>query len=120
MSKQQTTTLAELRRNAISAAVVLLVVMVGALLVHWWVGAVMKPLALSDRQLQLVTSAAKAVPVRQRSDFLQAIANHLASEPTDAAVLAVVNSQLDLLPRFLCDSATTKKDQVNEQTTPTV
>jgi hypothetical protein len=77
----------------------------------------MKPLSLSDRQLALVTAAAKAVPVRQRSEFLQAVARHLTSQPSDAAVQSAVNAQLDALPRYLCDSANNAKDQANEQTT---
>jgi hypothetical protein len=48
----------------------------------------MKPLSLSDRQLRLVQTAAKAVPVSRRDEFLQKLAAHLTSEPSDAAVQA--------------------------------
>jgi hypothetical protein len=54
-----------------------------------------KPLSLSDRQLRLVQQAAKAVPVNRRDDFLQKLAAHLTSEPSDAAVQAALNAQMD-------------------------
>ncbi len=65
-----------------------------------------KPLSLSDRQLRLIQEAAKAVPVPRRDDFLQKVTAQLCAEPTDQAVLAAVNAQLDLLSHryFLCDS----------------
>jgi hypothetical protein len=59
-----------------------------------------KPLSLSDRQLELLKNAARAVPPRQREEFLQKVANHLGPEPSDHAVQAAVNRQLDLLPTF--------------------
>ena len=62
-------------------------------------------LALTDRQLRLITDAAKAVPVNRRDEFLQRLARHLTPEPSDAAVQSAVNAQLDALPHvFLCDS----------------
>jgi hypothetical protein len=64
-----------------------------------------KPLSLTDRQVRLITEAAKAVPIERRDDFLQKLAMHLTPEPSDAAVQAALNAQLDTLPRFfLCDS----------------
>lgn len=64
-----------------------------------------RPLSLSDRQLWLVTKAAKAVPVSHRDHFLQQVAAHLASEPSDDAVQAALNAQLDRLSIILlCDS----------------
>jgi hypothetical protein len=54
-------------------------------------------LSLSDRQLRLVTNAAKAVPQERRDSFLREVAAHLTSEPSDAAVLAALNVQLDRL-----------------------
>jgi hypothetical protein len=56
-----------------------------------------RPLSLSDRQLRLVTAAAKAVPQSRRDSFLKEVARHLTSEPSDAAVLAALNVQLDRL-----------------------
>jgi hypothetical protein len=63
-----------------------------------------KPLSLSDRQLRLVQNAAKAVPVRQREQFLQKVAKHLLPEPSDNAVASAINAQLDRLPVYLTDS----------------
>jgi hypothetical protein len=66
----------------------------------------MPPLALTDRQMRLVRHAAQAVPVQRRAEFLQRLAAHLTSRPTDAAVQAALNAQLDALHHtFLCDSA---------------
>jgi hypothetical protein len=45
-----------------------------------------KPLALTDRQLRLIQTAARAVPVERRDLFLQNVAEHLTSERTDSAV----------------------------------
>jgi hypothetical protein len=63
-----------------------------------------RPLSLSDHQLALLQSAARAVPVRSREQFLQGVTRHLAAEPTDAAVQAAVNAALDRVPVFLCDA----------------
>jgi hypothetical protein len=57
-------------------------------------------LSLSDRQLRLIQTAARAVPVERRDLFLQNVAKHLTSEPTDSAVIAALNAALDRLPRF--------------------
>jgi hypothetical protein len=63
------------------------------------------PIGLTDRQLRLVETAARAVPVRRRDEFLQAVAKHLTSEPSDAAVAAAVNAQHDRTSHhFLLDS----------------
>jgi hypothetical protein len=63
-----------------------------------------RPLSLSDRQLRLVTNAAKAVPLARRDDFLRQVAAHLTSEPSDIAVEAALNAQLDRIATFLiCD-----------------
>jgi hypothetical protein len=63
-----------------------------------------KPLSLTDRQLGLVQAAAKAVPVQRRDAFLQSVAKQLAAEPTDQAVMAAVNAQMDRISNYLCDS----------------
>jgi hypothetical protein len=55
------------------------------------------PIALSDKQLALIRHAARAVPVNRRDAFLQALARQLTSEPSDAAVQAALNAQLDAL-----------------------
>jgi hypothetical protein len=57
----------------------------------------MKPLRLTDRQMWLVQNAAKAVPVKMRDEFLARLARHLLPEPSDAAVAAAINAQLDML-----------------------
>jgi hypothetical protein len=62
----------------------------------------MKPLALTDRQLRLVTRAAQAVPPAQRDEFLRALARHLVAEPSDYAVAAALNAQLDKLTSKEC------------------
>jgi len=55
------------------------------------------PLALTDRQLNLLKNAAKAVPPRQREEFLQTVSRHLFGEPSDNALVAALNAQLDRL-----------------------
>jgi hypothetical protein len=56
------------------------------------------------------------VPPRQREQFLQKVANHLAEEPSDSAVIAAINAQLDLLPGFLTDSAPAPSKQIKGTT----
>jgi hypothetical protein len=75
-----------------------------------------KPLALTDRQLRLVQTAARAVPVAQRDTFLRKVAAHLTSEPSDHAVQSAVNSQLDLIQHnFLNDSLKKiRRNQMNK------
>jgi hypothetical protein len=68
-----------------------------------------RALALTDRQLALVRHAARAVPVARREEFLQNVARHLIAEPSDAAVAAAVNAQLDLTPVFLNDALPKKE-----------
>ena len=45
--------------------------------------------------MRFVQTAAKAVPVSRRDEFLQKLAAHLTSEPGDAAVQAALNAQMD-------------------------
>jgi len=54
--------------------------------------------------------SAAALPVNAHDEFLRAVAAHLSESPSDAAVAAVVNAQLNrnLTPMFLTDSAPTK------------
>lgn len=73
---------------------------------------IQRPLGLTDHQLALVRRAAKAIPVVRRDDFLVAVARRLAPEPSDAAVEAAVNRQLDLVPVF---SSTPSKEQTNDK-----
>jgi hypothetical protein len=47
--------------------------------------------------MRFVTSAAKAVPVQHRDELLQRLARHLTPEPSDAAVQAALNAQLNML-----------------------
>jgi hypothetical protein len=60
----------------------------------------MRPLALTDRQMRLTQAAAAGIPVARRDEFLQRLAAHLTAEPTDMAVQAAVNVQLDVLPLY--------------------
>jgi hypothetical protein len=57
-----------------------------------------RPLALSDRQLQLV-----------RDQFLQGVAARLTGEPSDAAVMQAINVTFDLTPVFLNDALSKKE-----------
>jgi len=56
-----------------------------------------KPIGLTDRQMTFLEKAIRAVPPRQREEFMQRVAKHLCSEPTDETVAAAVNGQMDLL-----------------------
>jgi hypothetical protein len=61
-----------------------------------------KPLSLSDKQLRLMQTAAKAVPPRRRDEFLKCVASRLGETPTDQAVEAAISAQLAIncLPAF--------------------
>jgi hypothetical protein len=67
----------------------------------------MPPLSLSDYQLSLIPEAARTLPLSGRDEFLRGVASHLGHEPSDRAVKAAVDAQLQVnrLPVFLCDSA---------------
>ncbi len=69
----------------------------------------MPSLSLTDAQLALIHSAAGCVPVERRSEFLQRVAAHLGTQPSDEAVQAAIDAQLAVhrLPVFLCDAAST-------------
>jgi hypothetical protein len=56
------------------------------------------PKALTARQLRLLEKIARAVPTSKRGNFLKQVFGHLAHEPSDAAVSAVINAQLNLIP----------------------
>ena len=64
----------------------------------------MRLLSLTDRQLQLVKNAARAVPVNARDGFLQDVAARQADEPSDAAVMQAINVVFDRVPVFLNDA----------------
>src|SRR5262249_17026548 len=107
LAMSKTTT--ELGKNAVAALAMLGVVMLATR------GIEIKPLSLTDRQLRLVQTAAKAVPVQRRDEFLQRLAAQLTSQPSDAAVQAALNAQLDALTHvFLCDSANNGEDTDEE------
>jgi hypothetical protein len=57
----------------------------------------MKPLSLTDRQMRLVANISKTLPVDCREQFMAALARHLTPEPSDAAVAAALNAQMDAL-----------------------
>lgn len=67
------------------------------------------PLSLSDRQLELIKQAARALPVNARDRFLQDVAAHLAGEPFDAAIVQAINVALDRTPVFLNDAMPTTR-----------
>jgi hypothetical protein len=56
-----------------------------------------RPIGLTDRQVRFLEKAIRAVPPRQREHFMAAVAKHLLPEPSDAALAAAVNAQMDLL-----------------------
>jgi hypothetical protein len=60
-------------------------------------GDAMPPLALTDRQMGLIQHVARAVPIQYRDELLQRLARRLTPEPSDAAVLAALNIELDML-----------------------
>ncbi len=77
------------------------------------------PIALSDTQLALVRDAARAVPVSERDAFLQGIARHLGTGPSDDSVVAAIDAQLAInrLPTFLCDSTPRRRNHDHEVST---
>jgi hypothetical protein len=64
------------------------------------------PLSLSDRQLAMLNSAARALPLAERDAFLRGVATRLGDMPNDAAISDAIDAQLalDRLPTFLCDA----------------
>ena len=69
----------------------------------------LRPLALTDIQLEIVQRAARSLPVEQRDRFLEQIASQLRDQPGTAAVEVAVNRALVALqPVFFCDSASRK------------
>jgi hypothetical protein len=69
------------------------------------------PIGLTDRQLRLIETAARAVPVRKRDEFLQKLAKHLGPEPSDAAVQAALNAQLDRITHHYLSIANSESKQ---------
>ena len=63
-----------------------------------------KPIGLTDRQMAFLEKAIRAVPPRQREQFMAAIAKHLTAEPNDDALAAAINAEMNLL----CDNALSK------------
>ncbi len=69
-------------------------------------------LGLTDRQLELVHRAARALPIERRDAFLLALAKRLAPSPSDYAVAAAVIRELDIVPVFF--SSAPSKEQTND------
>ena len=63
----------------------------------------MKPIAFTNTQVKLIQNAAKRLPRSERADFLEAVANHLGAQPSDAAVELAIDAELALgrLPAFV-------------------
>jgi hypothetical protein len=57
----------------------------------------MKVIVLSKKQSRLIQNALKLMPAECRDDFTQKVTAHLTENPSDEAVLAAVNAQMDLL-----------------------
>ncbi|MFZ0151650.1 MAG: hypothetical protein WAM72_25530 [Xanthobacteraceae bacterium] len=55
------------------------------------------PVGMSDKQLRLVYRAVKAVPQRKRGALLAGLFKNLTHEPSDSAVEAMLNVQLNLI-----------------------
>jgi hypothetical protein len=55
------------------------------------------PIGLTDKQMRFLQNAIRAVPPRQREQFMTAVAKHLTAEPSDDALASAVNAQMDLL-----------------------
>jgi hypothetical protein len=72
-----------------------------------------EPLVLTPRQRDLIDAAARSVPAADRDEFLCRVQRHLFGEPSDSAVLAIVNAMLDALPFF------TTTDDASKQTAGT-
>jgi hypothetical protein len=54
-----------------------------------------RPLALTDFQLRELQRAAGRLPRSSRDWFLQAVAQHLAGEVSDQALMAAINNAYD-------------------------
>jgi hypothetical protein len=54
-----------------------------------------RALRFTDRQMALVRRAAGMLPVHRRDEFLRALADRLAGDPSDSAVIQAVNLGLD-------------------------
>jgi hypothetical protein len=54
--------------------------------------------------MRFLQNAVRAVPPRQREQFMQGVAKHLHAEPDDDALAAAINAQMNLL----CDNALSK------------
>jgi hypothetical protein len=69
------------------------------------------PLSLSDKQLSMLRMASKSIPVDRREMFLEDLAKQLTGEPTDQALMASINAQMDRLPsgHFFTDSKPNNK-----------
>jgi hypothetical protein len=65
----------------------------------------MRAILLTPAQRAEINSAARTLPANQREHFFDNVGRRLGAEPTDEAVIAALNAQLDRLPRFSsCDS----------------
>jgi hypothetical protein len=62
------------------------------------------PIGLSEKQMRFLQNAIRAVPPRQRETFMQKVAAHLSASPSDDALAAAINAQMNLL----CDNALSK------------
>ena len=68
-------------------------------------------LALTDKQLNLLRTAARAVPVEKREAFLTDVSQHLRGpEVSDHAVAAAINAMMNRIPQghYFTDSRPTK------------
>jgi hypothetical protein len=70
-------------------------------------------IGLSDQQLALVHAAAGTLPIATRDGFLRGVARRLGEIPTDDAVRAAIDIELqsNRIPAFLCDSVTRRRSQ---------
>jgi hypothetical protein len=71
----------------------------------------MPPLSLTNQQMRAIRRVASTIPLNHRDEFLRRVAAQLAGEPSDAAVHAAIDAQLNLgrVPVFLCDATANAK-----------
>jgi hypothetical protein len=68
----------------------------------------MKPIGLTDFQLEEIKSAVATLLPSQRSEALAGIARHLGENPSNESVALAISMELskNRVPQFLCDAKT--------------
>ena len=79
----------------------------------------MKPLAITDKQLDLLTRACAALPEQQRRQFVADVASRLGSAPGNHAFRRAINTELARRCARGNLHAQFKKENKYDATTPT-